>query len=224
MTNELQQAILDAMQLVGNKAVDSTTAPIVIKGEVIEEIDESTHQYSIFYGGVVYSDVYSIAGATYPASTVVNVIIPDGNYSNVKYILGSIEPTANNYVVENESDFYVNISDNILGKNRKDIELKTWHSEEIDLLDSKDPYITNITNFPKLFKDYADSYKTFCFSANIKTDIDINHQNQGAYGLKLTIPIINTRYITGILSFSFASFCFSIDDFWNMLMILEESY
>ena len=184
--NDLQQSLLETMQLISNKTVNSTNAPVVIKGEIVEETDESTHQYTVTYAGVIYEDVFSIANAKYPSASVVYILVPDGDYSNKKWILGSVEPSSDENVIEEKQDLYIPISDNLFG-NINEIRLKSW--EEVN---ERKINIQNISAFSLVFKDYLSKYRTFLLSVSIKTDIDLYHRNQGYYGLKLELPFIET--------------------------------
>lgn len=180
--NSLQQSLLDSMQLLSQKAANSTNAAITIKGEIIEELDSSTHQYSVSYGGTVYRDVYSMTSAIYTSSTIVWILIPDGNFDNPKIILGAVSPSAFQYVTEEETDMYVPISSNLFGS-ESSIDLRTWVDESKNV-----PIDTN--NFGLVFKDYLDTYRNFLFTAYIKTEIDKDHQSRGNYGLILNLPFI----------------------------------
>ena len=180
--NSLQQSLLDSMQLLSQKAANSTNAAITIKGEIIEELDSSTHQYSVSYGGTVYKDVYSMTSAIYTSSTIVWILIPDGNFDNPKIILGAVSPSASQYVTEEETDMYVPISSNLFGS-ESSIDLRTWIDE------SKNVQI-DTDNFGLVFKDYLDTYRNFLFTAYIKTEIDKDHQSRGNYGLILNLPFI----------------------------------
>ena len=208
---DLQQSIIDAMQLISNKAVDGSSSPIVVKGEIVEELDESTHQYSVSYAGTIYKDVFSIADVKYSVSTVVYVLVPDGDFSNNKWILGSIDPKKDSYVTEDESDIYTVISENLFGKVQfsdeetaekknyiDEIRLKSWSSKSyssIPVKEGVDPSIriTNSGDFSEMFNDYLNTYRTFRISFLIKTNIDVYHRNNGKYELKLTLPVKNNE-------------------------------
>ena len=189
--NNLQQSLLDSIQLLSQKAANSTNAAITIKGEVIEELDSSTHQYSISYGGTVYKDVYSMTSAIYTSSTIVWILIPDGNFDNPKIILGAVSPSATQYVTEEETDMYVPVSSNLFGS-ESSIDLRTWVDESKNVSIDTD-------NFGLVFKDYLDTYKNFLFTAYIKTEIDKDHQSKGNYGLILNLPFIE-QDVNGIES------------------------
>lgn len=180
--NELQQSLLDAMDLLSNKAANSTNAAVTIKGEIVEELDSGLHQYSISYGGAIYKDAYAVANMTYLPSTVVYLLVPDGNFDNPKIILNAASPSASVYADDSETESYISISDNLFGEDYS-VDLKSWLDQNYDNIE-----IGN--NFGMLFKDYISNYKNFVFSAYIKTEIDSDHQSGGNYGLELYLPFL----------------------------------
>lgn len=184
-TDNIQQSLLEAMQLLSSNAAGSTNASMTIKGEIVELLDKSTHAYSVSYGGTIYKDVYSISDAIYPPSTVVYLFIPDRtDFSKPKFILGAVSPVASMYVTEAEEDAYIPIADNLFGE-VFDIELKSPIDETIPI-----NFGIPIENFNQLFNNYLKTYNVFLFSAYIKTNIDKNHQQTGNYGLQLTLPFV----------------------------------
>lgn len=184
-TENIQQSFLEAMQLLSSSAAGSTNASITIKGSIVELLDESTHLYSVSYGGAIYKDVYSMSNVVYTPSTVVYVLIPNkDDFSQPKFILGAVSPTASMYITEAEEDRYISINSNLFeGDNIGNIELKS----PIDI--TEDIIVFN-GDRKNAFKDYLNTYNHFLFSAYIKTNIDKEHQQIGNYGLKLVLPFI----------------------------------
>ena len=178
---DMQQAMLDAMQLLGQKAANSTNAAITIKGEVVELIDSGNRQYAISHGGTIYKDVYAIADASYPISTIVYILIPDGNFDNPKYILNTVTPDVTTYVPESEEDIYIPISSNLFGA-EESVDLQSWENKKYPIID------LNKNDFKTVFSDYLTTNRTFLFTALIKTEIDADHQSKGNYGLQLNLP------------------------------------
>lgn len=184
-TENIQQSFLEAMQLLSSSAAGSTNASITIKGSIVELLDESTHLYSVSYGGAIYKDVYSMSNVVYTPSTVVYVLIPNkDDFSQPKFILGAVSPTASMYITEAEEDRYISINSNLFeGDNIGNIELKS----PIDI--TEDIIVFN-GDRKNAFKDYLNTYNHFLFSAYIKTNIDKEHQQIGNYGLKLVLPFV----------------------------------
>ena len=183
--NEYQQSLLDAMQLLSSNAVSTSDSTKVIKAVVVEEIDEGIHQYKVTYGGATYTDVYGINASYYAPNTVVYVLIPDGNFDNSKLLMGSVSPNATEEVSEELSDIYIPSGDNlIIGTNSLDLQSWTNIEEEVNI---------DKSYFNKYFREYLENHKNFLFSALVKTEIDVNHQSSGNYGLKLELPFKDSK-------------------------------
>ena len=182
--NDIQQSLLDAMQLLSSKAANSTNAAITIKGEIVEELDSGTHQYAVSYGGTIYKDTYALGNVSYPISTIVYILIPDGNFDEPKIILKAATTDVTNYVTESETDMYVPITSNLFGIENS-IDLRSWENKT-QILD------LDTDNFGIVFQDYLNTYRNFVFSALIRTEIDKDHQSKGNYGLILNLPFIQT--------------------------------
>lgn len=178
--NEMQQALLESMQLLGQKAANSTNAAITIKGEIVDVIDLGLRQYAVSYGGTIYKDVYALGDVQYSPSTIVYILIPDGNFDEPKTILRAVSASVTNYEIESESDIYVPLSSNLFGTENS-INLKSWE-------DRTQTLSIDTSNFGMVFQDYLTTYRNFVFSALIKTEIDKDHQAKGNYGLILNLP------------------------------------
>lgn len=198
-TNELQQSLLDTMNLISSKLADSTNAPVTIKAEIVEQLDSGTRLYSIKYGGTVYKDAYAISSVTYEPSTMVFVLVPDNNFDNTKMILNAVIPSADEEADEELTDIRVPLGDNMvlseldLDLNETNvIELKSWLNQEYtDILDQHPTDPPKITEkFNAVINDYLSKYRTLLFSAKIRTEIDIDYQSKGNYGLKLILPFV----------------------------------
>lgn len=189
-TNELQQSLLDAMDLIGGKVAKSTKAPMTIKAEILELLDEGTHQYKISYGGAKYSDAYSISNAAYEPETMVFVLIPDNDFDNPKIILNAVDPASSSYADDELVDMRIPISDNLVADNTQ-FDLKSWEDGEGSSEDGSLYPIVNLPyQFSTMFKDYTNKYKTFLFSTKLKTEIAKDYQSKGNYGLKLRLPFL----------------------------------
>ena len=185
--NDLSQSMLDTIQLMSTKAANSSGATLTVKCTITNIIDAGLGLYEVSYGDNKFN-AYSNTNTSYKISDNVYVLVPGGDFSQEKIIVGATAPKATLMVSEEEnSDIFVPISENLFGTVNQGnvIELKSWEDTEI----------TNIPfsegNFGNKFKNYSKDYKTFVFSANIKTAIDKDHQMKGNYGLLLTIPYIS---------------------------------
>ena len=188
VTNELQQSMLDAMQLLSTKAANSTDATLTVKCTITDIVDAGLGLYEVEYGDNKFN-AYTNSNISYKVNDNVYVLVPGGDFSQQKMILGATAPAATTLITEEQSDIYVPISGNLFGQDGE-IELRSWEDEQ---------YLVNINtqNFGTVFKDYLDTYKTFLFTANIRTEIDKDHQVKGNYGLILYLPFLSNNAAGG---------------------------
>ena len=92
MANDVSDALLKAMSIVANQATSNQNADISIKAIIKSRVDSSTGQYLATYNGGDIT-IFDIAASTniYSPGTQVYVLVPEGNFSNKKYIIGAVD-------------------------------------------------------------------------------------------------------------------------------------
>lgn len=181
VTNDLQQSMLDAMQLLSQKAASNTGATLTVKCTITDVVDAGLGLYQVKYGENLFN-VYNSSDINYVIDDIVYVLVPDGDFSQQKFIIGSSAPKASMLVQEDSSEIYIPISDNLFDADG-DINLRSW-------MDESNIVSIGTTNFNTIFKNYLNTYRNFLFTASIKTEIDKDYQMKGNYGLILYLPFL----------------------------------
>lgn len=179
--NDLQQSLLDSMQLLSQNAVTHDNSVKSIKATIVKTIDEGLNTYTVSYGGNQFEATASSTGVKYQTGDIVYVLIPDGDFSQKKLIIGAVAARATMYSSINQNNSYRKISDNLI-TSIGDINLKSW-------IDTNE-LVENLNDFGNVFSEYLQSYRTVLFSAKVRTDIDKDHQVKGNYGIILNLPFI----------------------------------
>ena len=177
----LQEQLLDAVSMLANSAVNNSNATITLECKIIEIIDPAIGLYKVEYLGNQF-EVYSNPNTLYSINDIVYVLVPDGDLTKTKTIVGSVSPSASIYVDIEATDHYVPISNNLF-THIDDIELCTYHSESFNLT-------LDTVGFNMIFQDYLENYNTFLFTAKIKTNIALEQQQSGNYGVILNLPFL----------------------------------
>lgn len=188
----LQESICDAMSILTNSAIQHSNATITLECKIIDILDAALGLYKVEYLGNQF-EVYSNPTVIYNIDDIVYVLVPDGDMDKTKTIISGVTPSASMYITDSPSDNYIPISDNLLW-NIGDINLCTYHSEE------KNIPINNILEFNTIMQDYLENYKTYLFSAKIKTNIPLDQQQGGNYGLILSLPFLKISNEDGEIS------------------------
>lgn len=178
MSTGLSESLLDGFSIIANSAVSNSSNDVTIECEVTRIIDSAKGVYTVQYTENKFT-ANALNGASYAIGDSVYVLIPQGNFSNTKIILGLSRAA----VLRSESqeiDYHNEISDNLL-TNIADVELCTYHSEVKDL-DFDDDFIGAILA----------NYQHFELKCDVKTNIiDLAQRVNGNYGIKITIPVVD---------------------------------
>ncbi len=177
----LNKAFLEAMKKISKYAADQSKAAITIKATIVGIKDDSKRLYTVSYRNNTF-DVTSNSDLNYQQGDNVYVLVPDGDFSKEKMIIGAVSTKPSMYIsVIGNDNKYITISDNLIAGSSS-VDLRSWYPEEKAVP-------ADFTNFNTLFSKYIEEYNNFVFSAKIKTEIDKDHQVEGQYGLILHLPI-----------------------------------
>lgn len=190
VTNELQQSLLDTVQLISTKTANSTNATLTVKCTVVDIVDAGLGLYKVKYGDNTF-EVYSYLNATFKTGDIVYVSVPDGDFSNEKMIIGASPSRAGIVIPDEEGSNIIPSPDNLFNDGIN-VDLNSW--DNIDLKDADPIQNVGFENFIPAFTQYLeDGKKEFVFSANLKTEIDKQHQMKGNYGLVLRLPFLENN-------------------------------
>ena len=188
--NSLQNSLLDAMSAMSKSAVEKQNNVLAIEAEIVEVVDSGLGLYKVRYLEN-YFNVYSNNTANnYNPGDTVSIIIPSGDFSKDKFIIGTADATAQTYVPSDVETVYEEVSGDLL-LNDSTIRMRTYHSEVIPLSIRPDE-TEGIAHFNSEVSAYLRTYDTLGLFCNIKTDMPTEQQLRGNYGLKLSLPIIRT--------------------------------
>lgn len=181
--NKFSESLLASMNAVSNSNIASQATTITIEAQITEVLDRGIGLYKVKYLEN-YFNVYSNNDNTYNVDENVYVIVPNGDFSKEKFIIGTTAPSGNTFMPTSAEDEYIEISDNLLGDLTSFIELSSYIDTE------KKEVLFDTKNFSDQIVEYLNTFNTFGFSCKIKTDIAKEQQVRGNYGLKLILPII----------------------------------
>ena len=193
MAGQITDSLIEAMKIMSDD--DKETA---YECTIIRSIDSMTGEYELDYMSNKIRAYSMDSSKTYSPGDLVFVIAPQGDFNDVKYILGLANPKkiAAPPGKEDENDRYVNLTDDLLDvdKDTDIFGLKSY--EDINMKDitfgvcDNSRFIERITKYINGKKE-----RTLKFSADIKTSLD-NEQmySGGEYGISISIPFVEEGY------------------------------
>lgn len=186
--SNIQNSLFEAMKIFSESATANSGATITIDGAITAVNDEAAGVYSVEYLGSTF-EVHANSNATYSVGDNVYVLVPDGDFTKEKIILGLISASASAYTnnVENGKNYY-EVSDNLVDNSLGTIKLSSYAT--INPGDNKTNITTHdATTFGALINGYLGDYRTFKLSLSAKTSLAVAQQSKGNYGISLSIPI-----------------------------------
>lgn len=191
----LQDSLFDAMGILAESAAKKAQGAITIDCVITRILNLSTGKYEVDYLGnllIVYAGTPNVQ---YKVGDKVYILVPDGDFSKQKVIISLSTPSVITYDKSEENN-YIQVSNNFFGTNSDEIKLCSYFKKEVPVFydlnkkEDEEKIIAFNDNFRKLFSNYSKNYSTFAFSAEFKTNLPIEQQQKGNYGLELIIPVI----------------------------------
>ena len=190
--NDIQQSLYQTMQQFAETAVKNSKSTLTIQAVLEEVVDESSKAYKVKYMGSSF-EAYATSNIVFKVGDPVYVLIPEGDFSQKKIILGTTNLSGEIFIEDTEVvNKYYPISDNLFTIDNNIIQLSSYKDTN-----SEDQPITNYSDFADMFVAYMSKYNTFSFSALFKTNLAKEQQSKGNYGLTLKIPVIRNSADSG---------------------------
>lgn len=167
----------------GDELKKSTTN--YIKGTIREIIDLGAGRYKLEYLENTF-EVFS-NNADYGVGDNVYVAVPNGDFSETKYIVGLVDPEATTFLDNTDIEsIYYDISGNLITETAyNSIKLNSYLTTYSNTIP-----IDNIARMT--LKEMMNDYKTdyiFAFGFDVRTSLPLEQQNSGNYGMILDIPL-----------------------------------
>lgn len=190
-TEAIQNSILDSINEITQHAIDQAKFDKTVIGVVIECVDDIVGKYKIKYQDAVYYATAESTDKKYIKGTEVYILIPDGDFSKAKKIVGAVTENADSFYASINADKYVGIGVNCLKPTGTE---PLVLDNSTDLIEIYNHYYFDETDF----KNYLKNSNAVRLSAKFKTS-GLTRASVFNYGLILKIKDKENN----ILSYSF---------------------
>ena len=178
-----EQQILDAIETIAKKTVDSANYDKTIKAQIIERTNAAIGEYKVRYQDSVFYAYSNNIDIKYASGTLVYILIPGNDMRQEKSIIGAVEKNEIEYadVFETE-DYYSMVGGNACNDDTE-YNLCSYAGESSIILFDKNNDI-NLVNFDEQnFTNYLQNNDNFICGAYFKTNLDAQQRNKGNYGI-----------------------------------------
>lgn len=200
MANQFQESLLTAMDILVENRVDQMSTDKTITATIVTCTNILTNEYKVSYdGGMMYA--YAQEGASYSENTSVYVLIPEGDFSKRKIIVGKANLAGDDENISFVSSALSNY--NLIGQNvitdqnnKMPIGLSSYLKEDYQLLYKYGDQGNNSLVQVKVeeFATYMKEAEALLLEASFKTRLPKSHQTSktGKYGLNFVLAFKNT--------------------------------
>lgn len=202
--SDIGKSLISAMQQIVDKTIERTPTDVTITATIKRLVEAARNKYEISYGGgIAYA--YSDNGTSYIEGQAVYVLVPQGDYTNKKIILGKAQEEYGDDTLADDLTAmnigYNNIGGNLLEKseNYTTVELDAGKKQDIVFLYGSETFIKNEFGDKDLEAPYTldlDSisnsikladYLMITMDINTALGASLRKSVTGKYGLKVAV-------------------------------------
>ncbi len=192
--NQIQESVLKAIDSLVNDRLNRYATDKTITGVIVKCNNSLTGEYTVNYQGgnlIAFAD----EGVAYSKSTSVYVLVPEGNFSNKKIILGkasTIEDDQNITFVSSMVSDYNPVGRNTLTTKEgfSNFGLHSYLREDYYLIYDYDNQENSAVDFNvEEFQNYLKESEAIMIEASFRTRLPVAHRNTktGIYGLQFVL-------------------------------------
>ena len=133
-----QNALLQSMSIIADQSVKKAGYDTTIQATIMKCVDPTIEQYQIKYQGAYWYAYGNGAGVKYPDGCNVYILVPKGDMSQLKTILGTVQKLGINYVNPiAEENKYEETGGNVISQNTNEFGLCSYKKNDTLLLYKK---------------------------------------------------------------------------------------
>ena len=193
MANQLQDAILDAVDTLVNHRIENLQADKTVTATIVQCTNSLTGEYKCSYnGGLLYA--YAQEGVTYTQNQSVYILVPQGDFTQKKTIVSktqAIEDDQNITFVSSALSNYNLIGKNPLSDNNKlyPVGLNSYLKNDYELLYQRDMDGTFLSIDAQELSNNLKEAEALLIEASFLTRLPKAHKlsNSGFYGLQFVL-------------------------------------
>ena len=193
MGNLIEQSICEAVDIIVDRAISRAGFDKTITALIVECIDEVAGKYKVKYQDSFYYAT-SDSSVTYNVNSEVYILIPNGDFSKDKKIIGTVKALGTNYVSLIEGDEgYEYIGTNVIDEHEK-VLLCSYNENTSILLYDADAQTQLLNIDIAATEEYLKQSSHVIIGGEFKTSLPKEQRNYGNYGLIFTLEFLDEAY------------------------------
>lgn len=191
--NSIENQVCEAIEIIAERIVSQAQYDKTIQGTVVECVDQTIGKFKIKYQDSVFYAYSNNSDVTYSNGSTVYILVPNGDMSKDKTILGSTSKLGIDYVstIENDAAYEINGNNCIITTDS--FELCSYTNSYTKILYHKD-YLENQNSIkldiPSVNEYIRNSTHIIC-GAIFQTNLPQEQQYNGNYGIIFALDFID---------------------------------
>jgi len=113
-SNQISEAILEAINIISDKKISKAEFSSTIQGTIVECKDASLGKYLVKYQDSLLEAYSTSPSVSYSKDSLVYIFVPDSNLKEYKVILGTTKQLGTNYIEEFTGEEYFDTGENFI--------------------------------------------------------------------------------------------------------------
>ena len=192
-SNQISEAILEAINIISDKKISKAEFSSTIQGTIVECKDASLGKYLVKYQDSLLEAYSTSPSVTYSKDSLVYIFVPDGNLKEYKVILGTTKQLGTNYIEEFTGEEYFDTGENFISSDYT-IAMSSYQTKQYELFNrnGKNNIITLSENIANEIRN-ANYLK---MTGTVQTGLPYDQKRNGHYGIRITLIMKNSA--TGV--------------------------
>lgn len=188
--NNIEDKICQAIDIIVQRAISQADYDKTIQATILKCIDQTIGKYTVRYQDSTFYAYSNNSDTSYSEGTLVYVLVPSGDMSKDKTILGAITKLGTDFVTDDlEINKYDIIGDNCIEDKGEIFGLKSYFPRNIVefLYNKEKPNENKITINEQSLSEYIKESDSIICSATFRTALPAEQQFNGNYGLLIAL-------------------------------------
>ncbi len=192
-SNQISEAILNAIDIISDKKISKAEFSSTIQGTIIDCKDASLGKYLVKYQDSLLEAYSTSPSVTYSKDSLVYIFVPDGNLKEYKVILGTTKQLGTNYIEEFTGEEYFDAGENFISSDYT-IEMSSYQTKQYVLFNRNGE--NNIITLSDNIANEIRNANYLKMTGTVQTGLSYDQKRNGHYGIRITLIMKNSA--TGV--------------------------
>lgn len=192
-SNQISEAILEAINIISDKKISKAEFSSTIQGTIVECKDASLGKYLVKYQDSLLEAYSTSPSVSYSKDSLVYIFVPDGNLKEYKVILGTTKQLGTNYIEEFTGEEYFDTGENFISSDYT-IAMSSYQTKQYELFNRNGE--NNIITLSENIANEIRNANYLKMTGTVQTGLPYDQKRNGHYGVRITLIMKNSA--TGV--------------------------